>query len=67
MAATGIGRFKAILRATEVCELTGLAYSTLYYHIRKGTFPKPVKLGKRASGWRAEDLDVWLASRQIAA
>ena len=33
--------------------------------IAEGSFPKPVKLGKRAVGWREADLRAWLNSRQV--
>jgi prophage regulatory protein len=33
----------------------------------EGTFPKPVKLGKRAVGWRASDIAAWLESRSESA
>jgi prophage regulatory protein len=33
----------------------------------RGDFPRPVRLGKRAVGWRESDLQDWLASREQAA
>jgi len=32
-----------------------------------GAFPRPVKLGKRAVGWRASDITAWLESREESA
>jgi predicted DNA-binding transcriptional regulator AlpA len=26
-------------------------------------FPKPIKIGKRAIGWRSHDIEVWLSDR----
>lgn len=52
-----------ILRRPDVEILTGLSRSTLYAMMAEGTFPKPVKLGKRAVGWREVDLSTWLESR----
>ena len=41
--------------------------SGIYSDIARGLFPPaPVKLGRRAVGWRAEDLTTWLASRESA-
>ncbi len=54
---------KAILRRPEVERITGLSRSTLYAMMADGSFPKPVKLGKRAVGWREVDIAVWLESR----
>lgn len=53
-----------IYRRPDVETLVGLSRSTLYAMIADGTFPKPVKLGKRAVGWRARDIEAWVASRR---
>lgn len=52
-----------ILRRPDVETLVGLSRSTLYAMIAAGSFPKPIKLGKRAVGLRAADLDAWLEAR----
>jgi prophage regulatory protein len=45
--------------------LTGISStSTLYRWISEGRFPKPVKLGLRASGWFLDDIDAWVNSRK---
>lgn len=59
-------KFKTITRANEICRDFGLAKSTLYYLISTGQFPRPVKIGKRLTGWLAADLEAWLASRATA-
>lgn len=56
-----------ILRRPEVEQTTGLSRSTIYAMIAEGTFPKPVKLGKRAVGWRSSDISAWLESREASA
>jgi predicted DNA-binding transcriptional regulator AlpA len=47
-----------LLDQKEVCRLFGgsrpLNPSTLYRHIRKGTFPKPVKIGGSSRWLRSE-------------
>ena len=53
-----------ILRLPAVKARCGLARSTIYLRIAEGTFPKPVKLGARASGWVESELEAWLF-RQI--
>ena len=42
---------------------TGLGRSTLYAMMDRGEFPRPLKLGVRAVGWRESDLTDWLAAR----
>jgi len=53
-----------ILRRREVEARTGLSRSTTYSQMAEGSFPKPVRLGKRAVGWRDTAIDEWLASRE---
>jgi prophage regulatory protein len=53
-------------RRTEVLERTGLSNSTMYYFINEGTFPKPVKLGKRTVAWKKSEIDEWIESRQYS-
>jgi prophage regulatory protein len=56
-----------ILRRPQVEQTTGLSRSTLYAMMAEGAFPRPVKLGKRAVGWRASDISAWLESREESA
>ena len=53
-----------ILRRPEVEAKTGLARSTIYLYIEKGTFPAPVKLGLRSVGWIETEVEDWIASRE---
>jgi prophage regulatory protein len=47
----------AILRLPDVKKETGLrAHSTIYESIRSGLFPAPVRIGQRAVGWPAEEV-----------
>lgn len=55
-----------ILRRTEIEEQLGLARSTIYQMVADGEFPKPVKLGRRAVGWRAEEVENWFLKMQDA-
>lgn len=52
-----------IFRRPDVEQMVGLSRSTLYATMAEGTFPKPLRLGKRAVGWRERDLRQWLDSR----
>lgn len=53
-------------RRTKVLQRTGLSNSTLYYFIAEGTFPKPVKLGKRTVAWKKSLVDEWIESREVS-
>jgi len=53
----------ALLRRKDVQTRTGLARSTIYQHIKAGTFPKPVPLVGRAVGWVESEVSEWIAER----
>lgn len=44
------------LRLPEVLRLYPVRKSTWWAGVRSGRYPKPVKLGARATAWRAEDI-----------
>jgi len=48
----------SILRLPDVKALTGLSRSSIYLHIKQGTFPSPVSLGARAVGWPSNEIDL---------
>ena len=47
-----------ILRKPEVCARSGNPPSTLYDRIKKGLFPRPIKIGERSSGWPENEVDL---------
>jgi len=53
-----------ILRRAQLEARLGLARSSIYKMMDEGTFPRPVKLGRRAVGWRSEDIEAWLEDLQ---
>lgn len=55
-----------LLRRPEVLSMTGLAISTMYSYMARGTFPKPVKIGARSVAWPEEAVVDWINSRPIA-
>ena len=55
-----------ILRREEVQRVSGLSRSTLYEMVAAGAFPGPVKIGRRAVGWRESEVTRWLESRPRA-
>jgi prophage regulatory protein len=54
------------LRMPAVVRLTGLGRSTIYRLMDESKFPKSVKLGDRAVGWRQSDVDRWSEERPSA-
>jgi len=54
---------KRILRRPEVERRVGLARSTIYELVSLRRFPAPVRLGSRAVGWLADEVDQWLSDR----
>jgi prophage regulatory protein len=52
-----------MLRLPAVLRMTGLSRSTVYRMVAEHTFPAPVKLAKRAVGWRYDDVWQWTAAR----
>jgi len=51
------------LRLPAVLKATGLGRSTVYRMVAEHTFPAPVKLAKRAVGWRHDDVRQWTMGR----
>lgn len=49
-----------IHRLPAVRQITGLGRSTIYRLVDAGQFPRPVPLGLRAVGWRADEISAWL-------
>ncbi len=46
-----------IHRLPSVLVKTGLGRTTLYLHIKQGLFTPPIRLGERAVGWPASEVD----------
>ena len=44
------------MRLNEVLRLIPVSRATWYRGVKKGHFPKPVKLGSNTPGWRAADI-----------
>jgi prophage regulatory protein len=53
-----------IFRRPDVEAIVGLGRSTIYDLMARGLFPRPVRLGDRAVGWRESDIHKWLESRK---
>lgn len=44
------------LRLAQVLTIIPVSKSTWFEGVRAGRYPKPVKIGPRASGWKAEEI-----------
>ena len=53
-----------LLRRPEVEALTGLARATIYRDMASGSFPRPIKLGRRAVAWPESVIDKWIEARK---
>lgn len=51
-----------LLRLPQVMREVALCRSSIYAAISEGRFPAPVRIGRRAVAWRAEDVEAWKAS-----
>lgn len=61
-----------IVRVYQAPEVIGFSVSTIYNLLNPSSqyfdpsFPKPVKIGSRAKGFRLSELEAWIASRDMA-
>jgi predicted DNA-binding transcriptional regulator AlpA len=44
------------LRLAQVLTIIPVSKSTWFEGVRAGRYPKPVKIGPRASGWKAQEI-----------
>ncbi len=52
-----------ILRWPEVAQRVPISRSHAHALAAQGKFPKPIKLGPRASGWLESEINAWIAQR----
>lgn len=52
-----------LLRWRQVSERTGICRSHAHALVAKGKFPKPIKIGDRASAWIASEIEEWIEQR----
>jgi prophage regulatory protein len=43
--------------------MTGLSRASVYAFVKAHTFPAPVKLGPKASGWLLSEVQGWIVER----
>ena len=49
-----------IIKLPAVIKLSALSSATIYRLIKKGEFPKQIKLSERSSGWLLSEVEQWL-------
>ncbi len=52
-----------LIRLNEVIGRCGLKKSSIYKMIKEEKFPKPVKIGPRASAWNNMEITTWINTR----
>ena len=55
-----------LLRRPEVETITGLSRASIYARMNSGDFPLPVRIGPNSVGWRADDVEKWIADLPVA-
>jgi|TARA_B100000929_G_scaffold248848_1_gene207993 prophage regulatory protein len=55
---------RKLIKLPEVKELTTFSSATIYRLMKKGAFPKQVKLAERSSGWFIEEIYDWLENKR---
>lgn len=59
---TGFIRQSQLLgnKSTGYLGVLPVSAATLWRWVGAGEFPQPVRLGKRVTAWRAEDVNAWI-------
>ena len=56
---------ESILRLPAVKLATGLGRSQIYEMVKRGTFPGPIQLTRRAVGWLQSEVQRWIEARKV--
>jgi len=51
------------LRLNHLKELLGVSGSSIWAWVKKGKFPKPIKLSENTTAWIVADVEAWSQSR----
>lgn len=54
----------ALLTTRTVCAVSSLSESSIRRGVAAGTFPAPVKRGKRCTRWVSRDVTAWLRAQR---
>ena len=52
-----------LLTVKQVASLIGVSRPTVYRWLRTLDFPRPLRVGQRASRWRRHEVERWLEDR----
>ena len=50
-------------RLPHLKQRLGVSGSSIWAWVKKGTFPKPIKLSQNTTAWNAADVEAWAADR----
>ena len=56
----------SLLSVKDLKTLLGLGESTIWQWVRKGKFPKPIKLSKTLSRWKQSKVEAWINEQSSA-
>lgn len=56
-----------MLNVREVAGRLGLSVRTIWRLAKDPSFPRPINVAKKATRWRADEVDVYLGQRQASA
>lgn len=54
---------QTVIKLPEVLQIVKCSKAKVYSEMKKGNFPKPIKLGDRAVAWVMDDVTEWLERR----
>jgi len=54
------------VRQRELLQYFPFSPSGLWWRVRKGMFPKPIKLSAKTTVWELADIHAWLADHRAA-
>ena len=60
-----VARSDRLLNKWAVEERTSLDITTIYRKMKVGTFPQPVRVGRRRVAWRESDIAKWLDGLEV--
>ncbi len=53
-----------VIKIAKVKELTALSAPSIYRLMKKGTFPKQIKLAERSSAWFLGEINDWIEKKK---
>jgi prophage regulatory protein len=57
---TNICEIDRLIRMQEITEISGKSKSAINRDVAEGTFPAPLRIGKRAVAWKASHIAKWM-------